>query len=285
MKNLLLIIILDVFYVSGLLASTCPDVFGESKDNYALSYERRCTNSNYKNSWRDESFKGEMKILNKEGGRLGSYLLQCSTFENSEIVLQLVDKDSNFAGYTLILGGDNGAKSIYFYDCNEQVVFYINIGSNKIMINGELVETSVSVYSSLGSYPVMFIGKEDYDNGLLNFRTIKLSDILFVEPVLNQDTSCHFPQWKVESSGYSSSAGNLENDPRIMSLLIAYLAISKDSFNSCTQLSWKPFGLTFVIPAAVLSMIGTVKLVKYLRERHRPGGNIQYIRINDDDIP
>lgn len=285
MKKTFLLIGVLLLFLGKLNANTCPDIFAESKNNYVLSYERRCTNSNYKNLWRDEAFKGQLKIHSKKGEQLGSFFLQCSTAENTEIVLQLIDNKSNFAGYTLILGNSNGTKNIYFYDCNEKVIFFINIGLNKIMINGGFIDAYVSVYSSMGAYPVMFISKDDFDKGLLNFRTIKLSSVVLVGASLNQETSCHFPQWEVESFDYGSANNDLETDPRVLSLLIAYLAISKDSLNSCTQLSWVPFGLTFVIPAAILSTIGTVKLAKYLRAKHRSGGSIQYIRINDDDIP
>lgn len=159
-------------------ASVCEDVFKENKSQFLLSYERRCLNSSYKNAWQDKASQGEVNILSTKKQKIGSYYLTCTTTENSnldkaEINLQLSSAlSSGFSGRTMVLGGKNDSKQIYFFDCNNVAVFLINIGVNQVMIDNQLVETYVSVYPPLGSYPTSYITKLDYDNGQLILRGI-----------------------------------------------------------------------------------------------------------------
>ncbi len=107
------------------LALVCPDVFENNKNNFTLSYERRCSNSKWKNSFRDESFRGEVKILSRHGDMLGSYRLTCPAWkDNINLILQ--GGHPEISARTMVVS-NGGATQIYLMDCNGNVIFFINI--------------------------------------------------------------------------------------------------------------------------------------------------------------
>ena len=259
------------------LALVCPDIFKNNQNNFTLSYERRCSNSKWKNSYRDESFRGEVKISNRNGDLLGSHRLTCPSWkDNINLILQ-GDRHEISARTMVLSNGED--RQIYLMDCNGNVLFFINIGEDEIEHQSTITDTYVTVFQPLGALPTAYISKSDYDAGQMIVRDINGDAKILVTPLQASDGNCDYTQWQVQT--LDAKDVSLASDPKVVSLILSYLTLSQDSFNSCTELAWEPFGLTMVIPAFLVTALGIYKWIKWRRNAPMRHG---YIGINNGDV-
>jgi hypothetical protein len=268
-----------IFFFAYMLCSlsasalVCPDIFKNSQNNFTLSYERRCINSNWKNSYREQSFRGEVKILSRSGDRLGSYRLACPSWKDG-VNLILQGNRHEISARTMVLS--NGEhKQIYLMDCNGNALFFINIGEDQIEYQNNITDTFLTVFQPLGALPAAYLAKSDYDDGQIIIRNINGDANFLVKQSQANDGNCDYPQWHVENLGASDDA-----DPKLISLIVSYLELSQDPFDSCVELAWKPFALTMVIPTFLAAAIGIYKLARWKRNALMKLG---YIAINSDN--